>query len=143
MKTTLRFFCIVLVGVVLISCEEILNNPTAAEIASEIEGTWECDESSSVFKSATDIYMVYISPDENDSTLVYISNFYALGNGIEAKARVSGYTLSLFNQTLTGGYIVQGTGTISTNLKSISWNYSVDDGSGIKDDVVAKYTYRY
>jgi len=127
----------------LVSCEDLLDDPSSTEIAQNLEGSWKCDENSSIFKATQEIYTVYITPSESDSTKVFISNFYALGNDVEAVATINGYSITIQNQTLAGDYEVQGSGTISSNLKEISWNYYVDDGSGVEDEVTAEYTLQY
>jgi hypothetical protein len=143
MKSRLLFSIILGSAMLLNSCEDLLNDKTTAEIAQSIEGSWQCDENSSIFKSTQDIYTVYIIPSTTDSTIVYISNFYSLGNDIEAEARLNGYSITLPTQTLQGGYTVYGTGTISSNLKQISWKYYVDDESGVTDEVDAVYSSQY
>jgi hypothetical protein len=143
MKTKLILSTIILGSLFLASCEDLLDNPSSTEIAQNLEGNWKCDENSSIFKSTQEIYSVYITPSENDSTKVFISNFYALGNDVDAVATINGYTITLQNQTLAGDYEVRGSGTISSNLKQISWNYFVDDGSGVEDEVTAEYTLQY
>lgn len=125
------------------SCEDLLNDLTSAEIAQKLEGSWQCDENSSIFKSTQDIYSVYIYMSDSDSTRIFISNFYALGESIGATALVNGYSITIPIQTLEGGFEVGGTGTISSDLKEISWNYTVDDGSGEIDEVEAVYTSLY
>jgi hypothetical protein len=125
------------------SCEDLLDPRSSAEIVLELEGQWMCDEESSVFKSTLLKYTVYISPSETDSNRIFISNFYQLGNGVEATALVSNYQITIPIQTLPGDYTVKGTGVIAENLKEISWTYYVDDGSGVEDEVTATYTLQY
>jgi hypothetical protein len=125
------------------SCEDLLNDPSSTEITQSLEGSWKCDETSSIFKSTQDIYTVYISPSESDSTRIFISNFYALGENVEATALINGYSITMPTQTLPGDYEVRGSGTITTNLKQINWTYYVDDGSGQEDQVDAVYTFQY
>jgi hypothetical protein len=143
MKSKFVLFALITGSFFVTSCEDILNDPSSGDIAQKIEGSWKCDENSSIFKSTEDIYSVYITPDDSDSTLVHISNFYALGNNVEAAARISDHAITLQTQTLSGDYEIHGSGTISNNLKEISWKYFVDDGSGVIDEVDAIYTLQY
>ncbi|NJK85388.1 MAG: hypothetical protein HC906_04885 [Bacteroidales bacterium] len=110
-----------------------------------IEGQWNCQESNSLKSTdAEDRYTIYISPDSNDSTKFYISNFYHLGNDVEATAKLNGMTLTLPKQSLEGGYTINsGTGKISSNYKQITWTYAVDDGSGDADNATATYSKVY
>lgn len=143
MKLRKIYILLFVVGLLSTECEDPLNTGNSYNIVQQLEGIWKCDENSSIFKSTTDIYSVYISPSNVDSTEVFIENFYALGNDTEALAKVSGNSITLPRQTLPGGYIVRGNGTISSNLKEISWKYYVDDGSGQEDEVDALYNFQY
>jgi hypothetical protein len=143
MKLKKIYIFIILAGLISTECEDVLNSGNSTSIVQQLEGIWKCDENSTIFKSTKDIYSVYISPSNVDSTEIFIENFYALGNDTEALATVSGNSISLPQQTLPGGYVVRGNGTISSNLKEISWKYYVDDGSGQVDEVNATYTFQY
>jgi hypothetical protein len=126
------------------SCELINDVPDDSDPRARIEGQWQCDESSQLYKSTEDIYWVYIDPDPYDSTRVIISNFYNLGDDIDVYAKVNGNSLSISNQTTKDGYkILSGSGSISSNYKQINWNYRIDDGSGEIDNVTATYTKVY
>lgn len=142
MKTRYALAMIILWGILPSSCEDLLNTDNQSMV-DRIEGTWRCEETSSIFKSTLDYYSVYISPSASDSTQILIGNFYDLGNDVEATARVNGNSISLPQQTLMGGYTVRGSGTISSNAKQISWVYYVDDGSGQQDEVEAIYTFQF
>lgn len=139
---------IFLFTIIVSSCDDILNTSTDAEIAAELEGQWKCDETSSQYKSTSDnqspdvIYDIYIYLSDTDSTLVHIDNFYELGNNVTASARVSGSSITLINEELDG-FTVRGSGTLSSDLKTITWLYYVDDGSGDTDEVSATYTFVY
>lgn len=132
-----------LLTLLLVGCEDLIDTTNTSDITQNMEGQWECDESSSVYKSTNDIYSVYISPSETDTTKVYISNFYQLGSTIEAEATVNGNAITLNSQSLDGDFEVRGSGTISSNLQTITWTYYVDDGSGQEDAVTATYTFQY
>jgi len=125
------------------SCEELINNElTSSEIAQKLEGQWQCNEQSSQFKSTDDYYSVYITLSETDSTKVFISNIYQLGNEIEAYAKIDKQTITIPRQ-IVDGYTINGSGTISSNLREITWQQYVDDGSGIIDEIDAVYTFQY
>ncbi|MBN1118937.1 MAG: hypothetical protein JXA77_17130 [Bacteroidales bacterium] len=142
MKTKYFNFILLFTFIFNISCEDLLDT-NSKSIIEKIEGTWKCEESSSLFKSTQDFYTVYISPSASDSTQVLISNFYDLGSGVEAVGRVTGTNISLATQTLLGGFKIRGSGTISENAQQINWTYYVDDGSGEEDEVNAVYTFQY
>jgi len=143
MKSIRSLTLAIIISLFLYSCEDLSDTLTSAEIAQKLEGSWQCDETSTIFKSTEDIYSIYISPSETDSTRIFISNFYQLGNDVEATALVNGYTMTIPTQLIAGDYEVRGSGSISSNLKEISLSYYVDDGSGQEDEVEAVYTFQY
>jgi hypothetical protein len=124
-----------------VSCEDLFDNLEGDEdVRDKIEGQWSCDETSEYYKSTAEIFTVYISPDPDDSTRVFIDNFYELGYDVSVVATVSGRNLFIHTQTIGGGFTILGSGTIASNYNTIEWNYSVDDGSGKTDNVTATYT---
>lgn len=125
------------------ACENELLNP--AEDTSVLEGEWTVEEKSETYKSTKSTYRVYISVSEEDSTVIEISNFYLLGyEDSRISGKVDGKRIELFkDQTIdTEGVtynVVSGTGVIASDYRSIEWEYKVDDGSGIVDNVTASY----
>ena len=104
----------------------------------KLEGEWTCDENSEIYKSTTSVYSVAISPDPDNDFGVIIDNFYGINAAVYAS--VSGMSLIISNQTVSGGYEISGSGIISSGYDVINWNYTVDDGSGVIDHVTAVYT---
>lgn len=126
------FIIVISIGYVT-SCQKDDNstvNPTS------IIDTWNCNENSPTY--GTTSYQVDISKDTNYTNKVIIDNFYQLGWGKEVKATLSGQLLTISNANIDG-FLINGTGTISSNYNSISWSYTVDDGSG-SENVTATYT---
>jgi hypothetical protein len=121
------------------SCEDLLDDTSNADIREKIEGQWKCDETSSYYKTTSQIYEVYIYPHPDDSTLVVIENFYGLID-VSVVATMSNRNLYINSQTVGDNFTIIGSGTISSNYNEIEWNYSVEDGSGTVDDVTATYT---
>lgn len=126
------------------SCEEARNDP---ELAASLEGEWKVEEMSSQYKSRFqgEVYYVEISMSPEDSTILYIANFYNVNPDAQVVANLEGTRLNLMaDQQITrfqSTYTVKGgTGEIATDYQSISWEYKVDDGSGMVDDVTAIYT---
>jgi hypothetical protein len=145
MKAKIRINPVLPLGIFLLvftaSCEELLNNQgTDEDVRDKIEGQWSCDETSEIYKSTAEIFAVYISPDQDDSTKVLIDNFYELGYDVSVVATVSNRNLYIASQTVGDGYTIIGSGTISSNYNEIKWNYSVEDGSGQVDNATATYT---
>jgi len=136
---------IAVIPVLAVSCELIDDAGPGVDPISKLEGQWKCDETSQNFKKSTmSIYYVYISPHPADTTRVLISNFYQLGDDVEASARLIGQTLTLDAQNLPGGFrVVSGSGSISSGFKTISWSYKIDYGGGDIDNATALYTKSY
>ena len=101
---------------------------------------WKVDETGAVKKSVLEIYRVEIEEHPADSSRIIISNFYNVGDNARAEAVLTGTTLNLPGQVLPGGFTVEGSGNILNDWNTISWSYSVDDGSGVPVSVTAIYT---
>jgi hypothetical protein len=125
---------IILAGSCEIAEDLVGGNATVAKL----EGEWTCDEDSEIYKSTTSVYSVAISPDPDNDNGVIIDNFYGISAAVYAS--VSGMSLIVSNQTVSGGYEISGSGIISSGYDVINWNYTVDDGSGVIDHVTAVYT---
>jgi len=139
-STTARvFFLILAATMVSVQSCELANEltGTAATIA-KLEGEWNCDEQSELYKATSEVYLVYISPDADNDAGVIVDNFYGLQT--DARVNIAGMSLIIPNQTLEGGFTVSGSGTISANFKQIDLTYTVDDGSGVVDHCTAVYT---
>jgi hypothetical protein len=79
-------------------------------------------------------YEVTIKADSATSDGVRISNFANSGSAIWANAFVSGNTISLNNnETLSNGWIVNGSGTISAS-STITWLYELNTGADLRHD---------
>ncbi|HKL38393.1 MAG TPA: hypothetical protein VJ876_05810 [Bacteroidales bacterium] len=127
----------------MISCEQ---EQTAAGMRDALEGEWKVDENSEFYrKSATGVYNVYISLSTQDTTGLYIANFYQLTYENEVRATLDngriildpGQEVTLLNSLYK---IVEGTGVVSSDYQSINWTYQVDDLSGEIDHVTATYS---
>jgi len=124
------------------SCE-VMNESTLP--VDSIEGSWLVKEESSYFKSTTTTtYRVYISLAA-DSTTFFIDNFYQIGWGSSAIGYIDGDRLVLEpDQEVAAGFgsfiIKEGSGRFTNNFEQIQWSYSIDDGSGVFDEVTAIYS---
>jgi hypothetical protein len=117
------------------SCQKDLLDST--DPRDNIVGDWNCSEQGNVFGSMT--YPVIITKSVSDTVTVYIDNFYKLGSGIKAYAKMNSMAVSIPSQVVDG-YTISGSGTIASNYKTISFSYLVNDGSGEIDHVSAVYT---
>jgi len=136
------FIWLIVIVFFLSACEEELTGDV--DIAGAIEGQWNVEEDSEV--EGTSSYPVYIDLYSDDSSSVSISNFYQLGYDSDPViGDISGNRIELrTNQVINSfgvSYTVKsGTGTITDDYKNIDWQYRVDDGSGVIDNVTAIYT---
>ena len=130
---------LVMLAILAYSCENLLGPDTVSD-RDRLVDTWKVTETSSPLKSAQGAYWVEIEkhPDRQDMILIY--SFHGLGDNVYAEAVLSGRTLTLENQTLEGGWVVQGNGVVQNSWDEIIWTYTVDDGSGILEKVEAVYT---
>ncbi len=130
--------CLICIGILFVSCEDILDLEETDDARDKIADVWTCIENSQIFKSATGSYTVEISKDPSDSTKVIIENFYNLERNSYVKARLNGKTLSISNQEIDR-YIFNGNGTITNNYNKIEWTYQVEHPDGDFDNVTAMY----
>jgi len=126
-------------GVLFNACEDLLSDLGTGDPRDKLEDTWKCDETPGTYKSAMEVYWVEISKHPYDSTRVIIYNFFNVD--ADAEAILMGNSLSLPLQTLEGGFKVQGSGQIQgLKANEIIWTYTIDDGSGTKDNYTAVYS---
>ena len=121
-----------------VSCEQ---ERTSAELIKSLEGRWLVEEDDPIYSKTK--YYVNISISSQDSSVIFISNFYQCDDEVEAN--VEGRQINLVSdQTITVNTIsytvVSGSGTITDDYRNIDWRYKVDDGSGEVYTVTAVYT---
>lgn len=120
------------------ACEEDLPVLDDNDPRTGIEGNWNVNEDSELFKKSTaGFYIVNISKHRSDSSKVLISNFYELPGSLSVT--MEGRKLSIPKQTISG-YTIQGYGLISYSFGKIEWSYTVDLNTGEKDNVTAVYS---
>jgi hypothetical protein len=118
------------------ACDELVHDPGGGDVIDALEDNWRVEEESQIFSKSS--YIVEIERHPTDSTRIYVDNFYNVDATVQAV--VTNRNISIPDQVMEGGYRVYGSGTVSVNNQSISWQYTVDDGSGQLDNVTAVYT---
>ena len=138
MKRYISYKVCLLLVVFCYSCEILDDLDTeTGYVRDQIVDTWRCEETSEIFgKSA---YLVDISKSFSDSSNIILDNFYNLGFGVEVVASLSGFKVNIQPQIVDGNTI-SGKGTIAGNYRSISFDYTVNDGGGKIDRVTADFT---
>jgi hypothetical protein len=133
----IKFKVIAFCAVVLFfsACTEDGSSPSGDD-RSAFTGNWTCSEQSKLYGPAS--YPVVISLiGDNDS--VTIKNFYQLGNAVTAIALISGGSMTIPFQDISGGIKVQGSGFLTNNNSKINLTYYTND-AGVKDTVTATYS---
>ena len=130
---------LILTGLGLSSCEDLLTDLDGGDPRDKLIDTWRVEETGGSKKSAMEVYWVEIFKHPNDSSRVMIFNFYNVD--ADAEAVLSGNSLSLPRQDLDGGFTISGSGQIQgSKANEIIWTYSVDDGSGVAENITEVYT---
>lgn len=131
----MKHILVFLLLVTAISCEEF--SDSLLDDRYKLEGTWSCNETSEVFKSTNQVYLVDISVDTANDSRIWIEGFY---NSIDVNATVSGNAITIPSQSSDGYTVLSGTGQINAKFDEITWEYQVDYGTGDPDNVTATYT---
>lgn len=101
-------------------------------------GNWVCNETNNSDSSST-TFGVEIFAHSSIASRIVTSNFNNLGfQQPNCQMEVSGNSITIFQQNLSG-FTVVGSGNLQ-NTSTIVLNYSVDDGSGILDNMSATLT---
>lgn len=129
------YFLLVFMSSVFVSCELLDELDTEGDIRDEITGEWTVDEDSELFdkKSTESIYTININKDNSDSTVVWATGLYQLSGRV--KLVLDDVNIDIPDQNIGGYAIENGSGSISSNFKSITLYYYVDLGTGEKDIV--------
>lgn len=114
----------VLTILVVASCEELTDSLSPRD---NIIDTWKCQETDA--SNTVDNFLVEIVEDNSSLTGVKIFNFSHLGENFAVKASVSGTSITISSQTVSG-FDISGSGTITSDYEKITLKYSVDDGGG-------------
>ncbi len=118
-------FIIITLSILSISCQK--DDETAlTDSRDDISKIWRCRDSEGLE------YSVIITKDETEQTQVLIENFQGLGMGQKIKATLTNNVLKIKNE-LAFGHTINGEGSISSNKKSIRWDYIINDGNDSKN----------
>jgi hypothetical protein len=130
MKITFRFFLLLaaLSGFMLSGCEPVDNSTTGDDPRDPYVGVWQFIESKKSTEGQS--YIVTISKDPANSSQVLLENF---GNPGTQEAAVTGIVtanqIAISSQSLSNGWIVEGSGKISNADKTkMTWTYSITAG---------------
>ncbi len=128
-KKILSILALLFVTLGIISCEnDLLNGST--DMREKLVKKWSVTENSSSFGKQD--YEVVIDTDASDSTKILLMNFSQMGLDNNIKATLNGNILTLVEKTVNG-LTYRGGATISSDYKTITWNFQVNDGNGWED----------
>jgi hypothetical protein len=137
MKTTrniLYAFMAICLSFLVISCEPDDPDDDITAARTKFVGTWTCVEASQL------TYTVVLSESLTNESEVLLANFHHLGQNEKATGSVAGYTITLPEQFMCNGdYKIKGSGIMTANQKSISFQYIVEAGATV-DTINATYT---
>jgi hypothetical protein len=128
------FLFLAVLAAMVISCDKL--NMATDDPRDNLVGVWSCSENSQIF--GVQSYDAGVSKFPTDTTKILIDNFYGLGSEYSVYAKMNNLNLTIPSQTVNG-YQVSGSGTISSNYKTIDWTYTVT-GAGQTDHVTAVYS---
>lgn len=101
--------------------------------ANDLTGTWTVSEKSTIFNPSA--YKVTV--EEVSSSQLRFINFYQLGTQHSVNVNISGSTLTIPQQSVSG-HTIEGSGSIKDE-NELSLNYTANDGSEV-DSVSAVFT---
>ena len=112
------------IGICLIALVSCTSN--APQVYTTIVGSWHCAESS-VYGSRN--YLADIDRKLSDTTQYLLSNFYNQGDNEFILAHLSGSSLTIVQQQIVAQTVKSGTGIVSKDFKTITFDYNIYDGS--------------
>ncbi len=121
-----------IIGTLLLSgCNPDDDNALNVDPRDNYTGTWKVQDSNKKLA----VYYVQITANPDNSSQVFISNFYDFQ--IKPYAIVTSSTITLPTQTFTKSLEIRGSGTLNNNV--INWTYYVNDGADL-DTIHSVYT---
>ncbi len=134
-KTAFLYFLLAaMFSILTFSCQpDETDDDIQTDEREKYHGSWLCDEGTSM------TYSVNIVADSTNTTQIKLYNFHHLGFEEMVFGIVSGYTVTLPNQTACQGTItIEGTSSMQTNQNTIDFYYTVNDGVNL-DTISAVY----
>jgi len=134
-KSRVIFVLFIFSVVVLSSClPEDPSDPDPARARDKFLGTWLCTEENKLS------YLVAIVESPDNVNNVLLMNFHHFGQSESVIGEISGSAISLPQQAACQNtWFVNGSGLMSANRNSITFQYSVSDGANSRT-VNATYT---
>lgn len=137
----IRYLLLVFV-LALSACEDDAEIIEAIDERDQISKEWRVEEDSDIH--GLQIFKVSISKHASSQDSIIISNFSALGSEATVTAYISGKSILIPNQKITGeDKIVSGQGTIANGYQSIDMLYTIDGDSYnadlLPDGAIAKH----
>lgn len=115
----------IITGISLSGCVKDSSTPESSDVRSRFYGTWGVNEIHTKLN-----YDVTITADTG-KTGVFISNFGGGGTSVKAHAVISGNEIGLspVHQSMSNGWVIDGSGTLNGTTE-IDWpSYTINDGA--------------
>jgi hypothetical protein len=125
-KLTSLFFLITLFF--LYACEE--DYYSYEDIRDGVTGEWLANENSTIFGNTS--YSISISKVPNDSSAIWVENFYDLEGNVRVTLNRRNLTIP---QQVVAGHTISGYGLITFDFKRVEFSYSVKWSTGEEDEV--------
>jgi hypothetical protein len=129
----------IIISIIINSCTPDNTSPNSTDLRDKITDTWNVSETTGPYCPPPQSFQVDIAKDPNNSNRIILDNFFGLGYGKDVYAIMSNLQLTIPTQTLNitqnDTWIFSGSGTIASNYKTITLNYTADDGNGPKSVV--------
>lgn len=144
MKRILNYTLSIATGLLLISCaSDSKDDPTSPSPSTDSRDKyvayWNATENSAVIMGgggSSTAYVVHITKSPSLSSDILISNFYEIPSS-QVRATVNNNSFTIPYQSIPGGFVVGGSGTLSSST-SISLTYTTVLGTG-RDSCTAVY----
>jgi len=137
MKKIFRYSIFIGIFVMLLySCNSNDSNTSSSDPRDNFTANWTCAEQSHLNGSSS--FTVSISLNPNNSSQIYLANFYHFGTNQKVYGIVANTNVTIPQQTVNG-IKISGSGNLINNNSKINWNYYANDGADI-DTCTAVYT---
>jgi hypothetical protein len=127
MKISKLFTVLLILIPFLQSCQDDISD--LGDPRDAVAKLWRVTDNTGTY-AGTNGYDVTISKDAKDITKILIDNFHGEGTSNKLVATLAGKNITIVTgQKLDGSINFEGTGTISSDLKRITFNYTVKYGN--------------
>ena len=136
MKKNFLLLCAILLSTIFFSCGEDDDTPLDNNDIynyTAMNGDWSWSSTGSESKNCN----VKVAVDQDSNTLT-IYNFQGFGDSQKVKFTINGLTLTMEDATINSYFVSNGVGLITSNLKTITFEYYITDGTDLGETIKVK-----